>query len=222
MIRILRQVRRLLALGLVLALAGGGAALAARGDPQERLTPADQARAKAMLVRPADLPAFQSRPGSSGGDFYCAALDESDLTLTGDAQGREFLLGTVSITSTAHVYQSVPDANASWRRATSAAGVRCARTVLAREFAARGIRLVALRKAAFPRLAQKSIAFRATLSGQTAQGDLRVYVDLVALMHSRAQATLVVGSALVVPPRAEELRLGRLVARRMATAMRGG
>jgi hypothetical protein len=40
-------------------------------------------------------------------------------------------------------------------------------------------------------------------------------------MHSRAHASVVVGSALVAPTRAEELRLGRVVAKRMATAMRG-
>jgi hypothetical protein len=213
--------RRLLALGLVIALAGAGAALAARGDPQKRLTPADQARAKAMLVRPADLPAFQSRPAGPGGDFYCAALDESDLTLTGEAQARQYALGTVTVGSTAQVYESVADANASWRRATGRAGVRCARTVLAREFAAAGIRLVSLRKLAFPRLAPRTAAFRATLAGPPSQPDLRVFVDVVGLGRSRGQATIVVGSALVVPPRGEELRLGRLVAQRMAKAMRG-
>jgi hypothetical protein len=93
--------------------------------------------------------------------------------------------------------------------------------MLAREFAKRGARLVSLEKTAFPRLAQQTAVFRATLSATTPQGTLTVYVDLVALMHSRAHASVVVGSALVAPTRAEELRLGRVVAKRMATAMRG-
>jgi hypothetical protein len=210
-----------LALVLVLALVGGAAALAARGDPQKRIAPADQARAKAMLVRPADLPGFRAGPAGPEGDFYCRALDESDLTLTGHANGRQFALGTVSVGSAAQVYESLADARSAWRRATSPAGVRCARTMLAREFAKRGARLVSLEKTAFPRLAQQTAVFRATLSATTPQGTLTVYVDLVALMHSRAHASVVVGSALVVPTRAEELRLGRVVAKRMATAMRG-
>jgi hypothetical protein len=213
--------RRLLAIALVLALAGGGAALAARGDPQKRITPADQARAKAMLVRPADLPGFRATPSSSVGDFYCKALDESDLTLTGEAQGRQLALATVLVGSSAQVYESVGDARTAWRRALSPAGVRCAKLVLGREFARQGARLVSLSRISFPRVAQQTTAFRATLSGTTPQGELRVYVDVVALMHARAQASVVVGSALVVPTRAQEVRLARTVAKRMATAMRG-
>jgi len=55
----------------------------------------------------------------------------------------------------------------------------------------------------------------------TAQGTVPVYVDIVALLRSRGQATVIVGSAVVPPQKAEELRLARIVARRMATAMRG-
>jgi hypothetical protein len=219
--RMLRAMRRLVALVLVLALTGTGAALAARGDPQKRITPADQARAKAMLVRPADLPGFRPQRSGPEGDFYCEALDESDLTLTGEAEGRQLALGTVFIGSAAQVYRSLADARASWRRATSPAGVRCAQRVLSREFANTGGRLLSLRKISFPRLSQQTVVFRAKLVAATAQGDLPVYIDLVALMHSRAHATMVIGSALVAPTRAEEVRLARVVAKRMATAMRG-
>jgi hypothetical protein len=46
-----------------------------------------------------------------------------------------------------------------------------------------------------------------------------VFLDLVALMRSRAHATVIVGSALVAPTRAYEVDLARIVARRMARAM---
>jgi hypothetical protein len=216
------RVRRLLALALIVALAATGAALAARGDPQERITPRDQGRAKAMLVTAADVPGFRPGPAGAGGDFYCKALDESDLTLTGQAEGRQFALGVVFVGSSSQLYESVADAHASWRRNTSAAGVRCGTTLLRREFARGGARLVSLRKLAFPRVSQRTAAYRARLSVTTSQGVVPLYIDLVGLMHTRAQATVVVGSALVAPARAEELRLARLVAKRMATAMRGG
>jgi hypothetical protein len=46
---------RIVTLRLAVVLVATGSALAARGDPQKRITPADQARAKAMLLRAADL-----------------------------------------------------------------------------------------------------------------------------------------------------------------------
>jgi hypothetical protein len=213
--------RRLVALALALALVASGAALAAKGDPQKRITPADQARAKAMLVRPADIPGAKVIPAGPDTDFYCKALDESDLTITGEATGRQLSVGVTFAGSASQVYESVGDAAASWRRATSAAGVRCAESALRREFAKQGARLVSLRKIAFPRVAGRTTVYRATLSATTAQGDVPLYLDLVALMHSRAHASVVVGSALVAPPRSEEVRLARLVAKRMTAAMRG-
>ena len=73
--------RRVLVLALLLGLVVTGAALAGRGDPQKRIVPADQARAKAMLLRKSDsaVPYRVTRLPDTG-DFYCKALDESDLT----------------------------------------------------------------------------------------------------------------------------------------------
>ena len=103
---------------VLLALVTSGAALAARGDPEKRITPADQARAKAMLVRKGDLGiAFRPTPSQSiGEDFSCPALDESDLTLTGEAESPTFAGGVEFVGSSAQVYESVADSKASWRR----------------------------------------------------------------------------------------------------------
>ncbi len=217
--------RRLLACASVFvffALAAN--ALATHQEPQERLTKADNARARAMLVKRTDLPAGFQPQFSSGADPHidCAAsVSEADLTLTGDAEGPQLALGVSFVSSAAQVYGSVTDASASWRRAISAAGTRCATELLRREFAKQGVDLVSLRKVAFPRVSERSVAYRVTLSATTAQGKVPVYVDLVAMMRSRAQATVVVGSALIPPQKAEELRLARIVAGRMSTAMRG-
>ena len=220
----MRPLRRLLALVLVLAsLVVSASALATHQDPQKRLTKADNARARAMLVRacgpPGGFPAaaFERRRPAHG--LLCA-VGESDLTLTGDAEGQQFALGVGFVSSAAQVYKSAADASASWRRAVSAPGTACAAETLRREFAKQGVDLVSLRKVAFPRLAERSVAYRVTLAATTAQGQVPVYVDLVAMARSRAHATVVVGSALVPPQKAEELRLARIVAGRMAAAMR--
>ena len=220
--KLMRLLLPVVALLAFLALAA--AALATHQDPQKRLTKADNARARAMLVKRTDLPTgFQPQLSSTADPHTdCAAsVSESDLTLTGDAEGRQFALGVVFVSSAAQVYESVTDASASWRRATSGPGTACATEVLRREFAKQGVDLVSLRRIAFPRVSERSVAYRVTLSATTAQGKVPVYVDLVAMMHSRAQATVVVGSALVPPQRAEELRLARVVAGRMAMATRG-
>jgi len=221
----MRRLRRLLACALLLgSLTLSATAAATHQDPQKRLTNADNARARAMLVKKADLPPGFRPQLSSGPDPHTdcpASVSESDLTLTGDVEGPQLALGLVFVSSASQVYASAADASASWRRATSAAGTKCATELLRREFAQQGVRLVSLRKMAFPRVSERTVAYRVRLSAKTEQGMLRVYVDLVALMRSRAQATVVVGSAFAPPERAEELRLARILAGRMATAMRG-
>src|SRR5688500_2708985 len=119
----MKIVRRLLACLVTLALVGAGAALAGRGDPQEKLAAADNARARVMVRRKVDVgPAFKSYPWSlpeSGS--YCRALDASDLTVTGKAASRSFHRAVVVVVSYAAIYGSVADADAAWRRATSLA-----------------------------------------------------------------------------------------------------
>lgn len=212
-------VRRTLAIALVLALAVAGAALAARGDPQKRITRADQARAKAMVLRKADFGSgFMTAPSPSGqGDVYCKALDESDLTITGEAQSPSFVGAVASTSSLSRVYESVADSNASWRRGTSKAGERCLRVVFSKTAAAQGGRLTSLERLRFPKVAQRTSAYRLVIEAQ----GLRGFLDVVALKQSRAQVGLLFVSALNPTPRGEEVRLARIVARRMKTAMRG-
>lgn len=212
--------QRLLVVALLAGLIGAGTALAARGDPDKQIRPADQARARAMLLRPADFSvAFTARPSASGGsgDFYCAALDESDLTLTGEARSQSFAATTEYVTSTSYVYASRSDSNASWSRGTSAAGEQCLRVGLRGQFQGTAVRLVSFRKLAFPRRGQRSAAYRAIA---TQQG-LRLYLDVVAIQVSRAQAAVIYVSALTPPPQSELRRLTGLVAKRAEKAMRG-
>jgi hypothetical protein len=204
---------------LACMLVVSSAALAGRGDPQEKIVPADQARAKAMLLRSADFsPVFTATPPSDvAKDVYCEALDESDLTITGEAESPSFQGGVELGSSLAQVYESRADSSASWRRGTSAAGEKCAQDSFRKRFQKNGVSLESFRRLAFPRFAERSIAYRLTASSQ----GVRVYFDVVVLKQSRAQAALLLGSGLAPMPKAEELRLTRSVAGRMAKAMRG-
>ena len=114
--------------GVIAALLAAPA-LADRGDPHRAISAADQAKARSMLLRSSDLVAGfrSSRSADDEADPYCRALDESDLTLTGDSESPDFTAGGTLVSSTAQLYRTVSDADASWRRGNSAAGVRCLR-----------------------------------------------------------------------------------------------
>jgi hypothetical protein len=206
-------------LAVVLALALAGSALAARGDPQTQIRPADQARARSMLIRATDVnAAFTAIPvAPNPGAPYCAALDESDLTVTGLANSPSFTATTEFVVSRSYVYQSRSDANASWRRGTSTAGQSCLRRAMVAELRGTSTRLVSFQRLSFPRVATRSAAYRiaATRDG------VRLYLDLIALQYSRAEVAIVYGAALGPPPAGEERRLARLVGRRAEKAMRG-
>ena len=210
---------RVVSIALVVGLLATGVALAARGDPKERFTPADQARARLMLLRPADFnPAFVARPvEQNDGDSYCSPLDEADLTLTGRAYSPGFAAGTEHVTSTASVYATRSDANASWTRGTSKAGEQCQRLGLRQLLQGTVVRLASFGRIAFPKRGARSVAYRAVA---TVQG-VRVYVDLVAMQVGRAQAGVVYVSALTPPPQGELRRLTNLVAKRAGKAMTG-
>ena len=172
-----------------------------------------------MLIRQADMGlAFTSSPASSrNDDFYCAALDESDLTLTGEAESPSFTSTAEFVSSRAYVYRTRADADASWRRGTSARGQKCLRDGLRGELRGTSVRLVSFRKLPFPKLARRSVLYRVVADQQ----GIRIYLDLVALQHSRAQVAIVYGSGLSPPPAAEERRLAKVTAARMAKAMGG-
>jgi hypothetical protein len=211
--------RAALALVLVVGLVGSGAALAARGDPQERLTTADQARARSILVRAGDMnAAFRAIPTAENPNTpYCAALDESDLMITGRASSPSFTSTAEFVVSRAYVYESRADASESWSRGTSPAGQSCLRQAMSRELRGTAVRLVSFKKVAFPTFADRSVAYRIVASQQGA----RLYLDLIALQEGRAQVSIVYGTAFIAPPAAEERRLARVVSGRMAKAMRG-
>ena len=221
----MRPLRAVL-LACVVGLAIAGTALADHQDPQKRITSADQTRARAMLLQQSDFaPGFKRDAASNQPDPHIdcpRSISEADLTLTGDVEGSLFTRGVVSVQSIAQIYESAADASASWRRGTSAAGVECAKRLLRRVFAKGQLRFVSLRKVPFPRVGQRTVAYRVVLSGNEGQVTFKLYLDLVVVMHSRAHAQVIAGSALQPVPKAEQVRLARIVAGRMARALRGG
>jgi hypothetical protein len=213
----------------VLALATCTVALAGKGDPKEAFTKVDQARAKSMLLRRSDLAAgFKAHPSStSSSDAYCKGDDESDLTLTGKAQTPDFVLTSPTrffyIGSEAEIYRTAAQALVSWRRATSPAGEKCARKIIADELTGTGpsTGFQSFAREPFPNVAPLTIAYRVTAKIHAAAGQVTVYFDVVALQRGRAQAVLFIASGGAPLARAETLQFARLLSGRMARAMKG-
>ena len=216
----MRPLRASLACALLLVLVPAPSALADHGDAKRKITRVDQARARAMLLRQSDFSeAFTAtRPAPDPSHSYCNAIDESDLTISGDAESREFAAGLLFVSSFAQVYVSERDSLTSWRRGIRPAGRRCAREIFRADARQNGVTFNSFGTTSFPRLARQSIAFRIVLT--TSEG-VRIYVDAVLMRHGRAQAAVVLGSGLAPVPKAERLRYARLVAGRMARALRG-
>jgi hypothetical protein len=213
----MRPVRRLLVSFLLVALVVPAAAVADHLDPQKRFNPADQARARAMLLRTSDFPASitTSAPGPNT-HITCDVLSESDLTLTGEARSRIFENTPFSFhISLSQVYATEVQSRTSWRRGTSSAGLRCVRETFRRDAVRANVNFVSFDRLPFPRLAQQSVAFRTV--GRTR--GVRIVSDLVLMRHGRGQAALQFTAVGKQVPKAEELRLARLVAERMRTAM---
>lgn len=207
----------------VCTLAWAAGASADHLDPQNHFRTADQKRAASMLARKTDLGAGYAVERTSGLEPHlaCRALDESDLVLTGHAKSPYWSREYKIVGSTAAVYRTRADARASWERGASTAGMTCLRDEFRSEFARQGEALqVTIRRLAFSRIGGASFAHRLVLSGAAA-GSPSLFVDLVVIRQGRAQAGLLFAGVLVPPERTTEVSLARVVAARMASAMRG-
>jgi hypothetical protein len=216
----------------VSALVLAGTAVAADGEPRKALTKQDQATATSIVLKRADLPGTfvpMKRPPDDGlpKGARCGPLDESDLTVTGDADSPDFQLanGPVFITvgSTAQVYRTLREANASWRRGTSAQTATCLADIV-RLSAPSGqkITVVSSKRVAFPGVAPRSTAFRLVLTIAIGTQRVRAYVDAVVLQHGRVQSGLLFTSVGKPVDQADQVTLATVVAKRLAKATRGG
>lgn len=218
----MRSVTRALVAAVVTALLATGVAAANHLDPRKEIRPADQARARAVLLRAADLgPGYRvERTSGLEPHLTCRALDESDLTVTGAARTPFWARELRIFATSSALYRSQAESARAWSRSTSPAGLRCLRETFSRSIAPGAGLQASLRRLPFPRVAQATAAFRIEIA-DGGRGNPRLFVDFVLLRQGRAQAALVFVSLVAVTPRADEARLARLVGARMASAMRG-
>ncbi|HET7515461.1 MAG TPA: hypothetical protein VFJ60_11725 [Gaiella sp.] len=223
--------RALLLLAVTAAFVAPAAALAGDdGQPKKALTKAGQATARSVVLKRGDLGTGFTSIARKKDDrnlpkgVRCGPLDESDLTVTGDAASPDFRLRQppvfVTVGSTAQVYRTLREANTSWNRGSTRQTTTCLGDII-RLSAGPGqkITVVSAKKIPFPALSPKTAAYRIVVN-VTVNGNQRVraYVDAVILQHGRIQSGLLftsVGSPVGNP---DKIALAKVVAERMARA----
>ncbi|HKY25065.1 MAG TPA: hypothetical protein VJM07_07910 [Gaiella sp.] len=215
---------------VLIALVAVPASFGADGEPKKALTTAGNAAARSVVLKRADLsPAFTMLKRADDdlpAGVRCGALDESDLTINGEAQSPDFQLTQqgvyVTVGSTVNVYRTLREAGASWRRGTSAQTTTCFADIV-RLSAPRGqrVKIVSAKRLTVPKVAPMTAAFR-VVATLTLTGNQRVtaYVDAIILQHGRVQSGVVFTSLGRPVGQPEQLGLAALVAGRMAKANR--
>ena len=206
------------------------AAVAADGQPKKALTTAGQSTAKSVLLRRGDLGAGFAAVAHQKDQHLpkgarCSALDETDLTVTGDAASPDFRLAQgsafVTVGSTAAVYRTLREANTSWSRGTVEQTTTCLGDIVRLSGGpGQKIALVSAKKIPVPAVSPKTAAYRIVVNITVAGNQrVRAYVDAVILQHGRIQTGLLFTSVGQPVGDADRLALAKVVAARMAKAL---
>jgi hypothetical protein len=221
-------VRRLLAALLVLCVAVPAIALAADTDPKKRITAADKAKARSIVLKRSDLAAgWKKIPASPDSDATCPGFspDESDLTLTGEAEANfQHTQAGLSISSYSEVYETKDDAVKSWTRSNKPALARCIGHFFREEVAQEGnqVKILSAGRMAVPKLAPRVAGFKVvarvtfTENGETTT--VPFTMQLLALGHGRGDTVIFVISPGSGIPSADLRTFAVLLASRLAAA----
>jgi hypothetical protein len=186
---------RRLTLAIAVAVTVTGAALAANPhDPQKRFTAADQAWARTLLLKRADLSgAGWKSQKSTDNNSTCKSFnpDESKLVETGEQDSAEFTRVGGFVTSTAAIFRTAKDAQTGWNLEVRPQLLDCLAEALDQTSPGNAtVRIVSRGRLAYPHLAPRTAAFYVKLAfnvqGIKFGADLRV----VCLGKGRANLAL--------------------------------
>lgn len=215
---------------LVVALLVPALAGAANGEPNKALTKKDQATARSVVVKRSDLgqgftAVARDKNEALPKGARCGPLDESDLTVTGDAASPDFRLAQqaafVTVGSTAQVYRTLREANASWSRGTTSQTTTCLADIVTLSASpGQKITVLSATRVKFPSLSPKTTAYRLVLTIKMGAQQVRAFVDAVVLQHDRIQAGILFTSLGRPVDQAQRVALASVVAARLAKATR--
>jgi hypothetical protein len=211
---------RRLGLAAFLSVVLASTALAAPGDAERRAISAhDQAWARRINLTLRDLPSgfrqgAAANEGNSGG-LTCPGYspDLSRFTITGEASSRQFASASgSSIFSSAEIFRSAADERGDWALTARREALACLRRQLQEAVGTAAKVTAAVRPA--PRLGERSISFRATLSVAANGVRATVWLDVLGVARGRGDAALVAMSVRTPPSAAlEQSLLAKLASR---------
>jgi hypothetical protein len=214
---------RLLAL-FVLCVAGtAGAAVAAGGkEPKKAIKPAVQARAKRIAVGLRDLPGFgwkaqpsQSDRSSPRCSYY--KPDQSSLTENGDYTSPDFTRSDgLYVSSSVGIFVSAKQAQQSFGLVVRPELPRCLGESVVRSGAPGHITLRSAGKLAFPRLRDRSQAYRVVFAVKSGNQQVPATIDLVAINKGAVNVAVFFSSAGLPVPASFERKIAGAVAARMS------
>lgn len=181
-----------------LTLVTAAAVWAGDGNYQIRFTAADQAAARAVVIRPGDL----SSSGWQGGRFkpslsnLSAGLScpnyhpkLSDLVITGAAAAR-YRRSAFEFDSVSEVLKTRRMVALDWRRSVLVPGaVPCLRREMSNGLGS-SAKLVSFRKLPFPHVSTYTALFRGVISAKAAGQNVRILADILLFGRSRTEITL--------------------------------
>jgi hypothetical protein len=179
-----------LAIALVVV---AGAAGSGPGKQKIELNPADQARARAVVLRRSDL-----GPGWTGGrikpdltsQVSCASYHPkvSDLVVTGAAESQFRGTGIV-LANEVEIFRTAAMVDRDWRRSIVPAAVPCLRRTLTKGLGAQA-KVLSFGRIPFPRVGTHSAAFRGIVAVSALGRTVRVLLDIVLVGKGRAEISL--------------------------------
>ncbi len=198
-----------------------GSALALERVPF-KANPADQAGAKAAVVKRADLGAGW-RGGATKVDLSADSgcpdwkPKQSDLRVTGAAASRFVATGLV-IKSEVHVFQSAAMVRLDWQRTVvPPRAFSCARETMANDSSDPEIKFVSFTRLSFPHVTSQTMAFRALLDVAGKGPTVRMMMDVVFVGTGRSELSLYTTAPFMSQAvvKAAEIRLARTLAARL-------
>ncbi|TML44725.1 MAG: hypothetical protein E6G19_07480 [Actinobacteria bacterium] len=215
---------RSIALGLAAvatALVTAAAVSAGDGKEQIKFNAADQAAARAVVIRRADLGTSGWSGGATKPDLSAGPScpnyhpKVSDLVLTGAAR-TTFQRSGFEFDSQSGVLKTRRMVALDWRRSVLAPGaVPCLRQTIGKGLGSNA-KVVSFAKLPFPQLSTYAALFRGIISVQAQGKTVRVLTDLVLVGRSRTELTLTIAGPATAKRAisAAERRLARLLIRR--------
>jgi len=182
----------------VLALLVASSAIAATsGQPKKDIIPAVQAKAKAINVKLSDLPkgvGFTAKPstpdtGTPTCSFYNP--DQSDLTENGDAKSPNFTLASGSfVSSSTSIFKTASQGRTAYARVVQPKLPNCLAEAFRKGAGASNATIVSAKEIAFPKLAERSNAYRIAATVKAGTQKIKVVLDVAVLNSAKVDTVI--------------------------------